>query len=170
VRAPGWEGMAELTLNATQSQKCVGPEMGGTTRKSSLKGDVGTSPLNPPHLFKHLIFVRYLDHVLYNRNSAQAMKPQTREAVGWLIYDCDLYVTLTWDRDAEPPTLHGGDSKASGLVLLKSNILELQQLKVCPPLLQKSLNWNLNCKQPIQESEYAFRPSERKTQRKGDSK
>jgi hypothetical protein len=98
------------------------------------------------------------------------MKPQKREAIGWLVYDCELYVTLMWDRDAEPPTLHGGDPKASGLVLLKSDILDLQLLKVSPLPLQNSFDWNLNRKQPIHETEYAFRPSERKTQRKGDDK
>ncbi|XES76085.1 MAG: hypothetical protein ACBZ72_07810 [Candidatus Bathyarchaeia archaeon] len=127
--------MAELTLNITKSP-------------------------SSPELFMKLIFVRYLDHVLYNRSSAIAMKPQTREAVGWLIYDCDLYLVLAWDRDAEPPTLHGGDPKASGLVLLKSDILELRKLS-------SSFELNLNCKQPKVEGEYAFRPSERKTQRKG---
>jgi hypothetical protein len=162
--------MAELTPNATLPPDCVRTKAGGTTRKSSLKGDAGTSPPNSPQPFKQLIFIRYLDHVLYNRNSAIAMKPQTREAVGWIVYDCELYLTLTWDRDAEPPTLHGGDPKASGLVLLKTDILELQLLKVCSLPLQKSFDWNLNRKQPIQETEYAFRPSERKTQRKGDDK
>ena len=78
--------------------------------------------------FKGLVFVKYCDHVLFNRNSAFAMKPQVREAVGWLVYECDQYITLTWDRDAEPPTLRGGDSKASGLVLLKSDILEMKKI------------------------------------------
>jgi len=112
---------------------------------------------------KELIFVRYLDHILYNRSSTVAMKPQKREAVCWLIYDCDLYLILAWDRDAEPPTLHGGDPKASGLVLLKSDIIELRELRAIFEL-------NLNCKQPKQDVEYAFRPSERKTQRKGDNR
>ena len=36
-----------------------------------------------------LIFVQIpLDHVAFNRNFAFAMKPQVREAVGWLIYEC----------------------------------------------------------------------------------
>jgi hypothetical protein len=78
--------------------------------------------------FKGLIFVKYWDHVLFHRNSAFAMKPQVREAVGWLVYNCDQYITLTWDRDSEPPTLHGGDPKASGLVLLKSDILEMKKI------------------------------------------
>ena len=79
--------------------------------------------------FKGLMVVRYLDHVLYNRTSALAMKPQIREAGGWLVYECNEYVTLAWDRDAEPHTLRGGDPKASGLVLLKSDILELKKLE-----------------------------------------
>ena len=160
--------MAELTSNATLSPDCVfGTKTGGTNCKSSLQGDAGTSPPNPQ---PQLIFVRYRDHVLYNRSSALAMQPQTREAVGWLVYDCDLYIILTWDRDAQPPTLHGGDPKASGLVLLKSDVLGLQKLKICPLIPQKNFELNLNCKRPIQEAEYAFRPSERKTQRKGDDK
>jgi hypothetical protein len=112
---------------------------------------------------KELVFVRYVDHVLYNRSSALAMQPQIREAIGWLIYECDTYITLCWDRDAGPPTLHGGDAKASGLVLLKSDILELQKRPA-------NFELNLNCKQPKLTGEYAFRPSERKTQRAKSSK
>jgi hypothetical protein len=153
--------MAELTPNVTQPPGSIG----GTNCKSSLKGDAGTSPPNSP---QQLIFVRYLDHVLYNRNSAVVMKPQTREAVGWLIYDCDLYLILSWDRDAEPPTLHGGDPKASGLVLLKNDILDLQRLNVNLQPLTRNHELNLKSKQAIQEVEYAFRPSERKTLKNGE--
>jgi hypothetical protein len=53
---------------------------------------------------KELVCVRYVDHVLYNRAPAVAMKPQIRKAVGWLVYECDQYITLTWDHDDEPPT------------------------------------------------------------------
>ena len=160
--------MAELTNNASQSPDCMlGTKAGPKSCKlESAQGSTGTSPLNPP---QRLIFVRYKDHVLYNRSCALMMHPQTREAVGWLVYDCERYIILTWDRDVDPPTLHGGDPKASGLVLLKSDILELQKLKICPLPLQKSSNWSLNRKQPIQETEYAFRPSERKTRGAKDS-
>lgn len=117
----------------------------------------------------NLIFVRYRDHVLYNRASPQAMQPQIREAIGWQVYDCELYITLSWDRDSQPPTLKGGDPKASGLVLLKSDILELQHLEVTALPLQKTSNCTLNLQQPIQEDEYAFRPTERKTRRANSS-
>jgi hypothetical protein len=113
---------------------------------------------------KELVCIRYIDHVLYNRATAVAMKPQIRKAVGWLVYECDQYIILTWDCDDEAPTLHGGDPKASGLVLLKSDILELKKLS-----LQRNLGLNLNCKQPKQDSEYAFRSSERKTHTKGET-
>jgi chemotaxis signal transduction protein len=107
-------------------------------------------------IMQRLVFVRYVDHVFYNRSSAIAMQPQVREAVGWLVYECDRYVTISWDRDAEPPTLRGGDPKASGLVLLKADIISL--VRLTSELILKS-------KDDKQEGEYAFRPSERKTHR-----
>ena len=136
-----------------------------TSNSTSMpKLEVGYAQPSRPKSLQKLIYVRYRDHVLYNRSSAMMMQPQTREAVGWLVHDCELYVILAWDRDAQPPTLHGGDPKASGLVLLKSDILDLQKLKIRSLPLQKSFDRALNCKQPIQETEYAFRrPSGRKT-------
>jgi hypothetical protein len=119
---------------------------------------------------KELVFVRYADHVLYNRASALAMQPQIREAIGWLVYECDNYITLCWDRDAKPPTLHGGDAKASGLVLLKSDIIALEKLNVTATISHESVERVLNSHQPIPKDEYAFRPSERKTQRAKSSK
>ena len=122
------------------------------------------------HKLRELVLVRYLDHVLYNRSSALAMKPQVREAVGWLIYECEQYVTLAWDHDAEPPTLHGGDPKASGLVLLKSDILELKKLGTHSQPLQKTSNCHLNSSEPIIKDEYALQPKKRKTPGAKDSK
>ena len=74
-----------------------------------------------------LVYVRYLDHVLFSRCSPLTLKPQMREAVGWLNYECEEYIILSWDKDAEPPTLKGGDPKSSGLVLLKTDILDLKK-------------------------------------------
>jgi hypothetical protein len=159
--------MAELT--SKPSPDVFGTKVGSKSCKLPSKEDTGTSPLNPSEPFENLIYVRYLDHVLYNRSSALMMGPQTREAVGWLVYDCDLYIILSWDKDVGPPTLKGGDPKASGLVLLKSDILRLVSFFPEPLPLQKTSNWHLNRKQPIQEEEYAFRPSERKTHKAKDS-
>jgi hypothetical protein len=133
--------------------------------KSEPEVSANTNPLHPPQPLKNLIFVRYLDHVMYNRTSALAMKPQKREAVGWLIYDCDEYIVFSWDRDADPPTLRGGDPKASGLVLLKSDILMLESLSAEIRFSHENSNWVLNSSKPTSKDEYAFRPTERKTQR-----
>ena len=80
-------------------------------------------------VFEGLIFVRYLDHVVYSRVEACVLSPQVREAVGWLVYECDTYLTLAYDRDCGPPTLRGGDAKASGLVILKSDVVELKRFE-----------------------------------------
>lgn len=76
----------------------------------------------------NFVYVRYRDHVIYHRGSPEAMKPQTREAVGWLLYDYADYIIICWDRDAGPPSLRGGDPKASGLVVLRSDILEMKRI------------------------------------------
>jgi hypothetical protein len=112
-------------------------------------------------VFEKVVFVRYIDHVMYNRTSALTMQPQVREAVGWLVYEAENYIIISYDRDAGPPTLHGGDPKASGLVLLNSDILRM--VSFWPEL-------NLKSKHDKQETEYAFRPTERKTQSEGDTK
>lgn len=120
--------------------------------------------LNP--VFEKVVFVRYIDHVLYNRTSALTMQPQVREAVGWLIYEAENYIIISYDRDAGPPTLHGGDPKASGLVLLKSDVLRM--IAFSPK--RRNCELNLKSKQYKEDSEFAFRPSERKTQRAKSSK
>jgi hypothetical protein len=79
-------------------------------------------------VFKDVIYVRYLDHVQYSRAHALEMSPQTRETIGWVVYDCEQYIILSSDRDAGPPTLKSGDLKASGLLLLKAAILEMEKL------------------------------------------
>lgn len=117
--------------------------------------------------FEKAVFVKYRDHVIYNRTSALKMNPQIREALGWLVHEAEGYIIISWDRDADPPSLHGGDPKASGLVLLKTDIVSLKKLS---PGNQRNSELNLNCKQYKQDSEYAFRPSERKTQRAKSSK
>jgi hypothetical protein len=119
-----------------------------------------------PEEFGGLIFVRYLDHVLFNRLPAWAMKPQVREAVGWLVYECEYYLTLTWDRDAEPHTLKGGDPKASGIVLLKSDIQELKKLEP----LQNNCCCHLNSAGAITYSEYALQNSEAKNSKRKKEK
>ena len=75
-----------------------------------------------------VVCVRYRDHVLYHRCDPLAMKPEVRMALGWLVYAAPDYIIISWDKSAIPPTLRGGDAKASGLVILRSDILEVKKL------------------------------------------
>jgi hypothetical protein len=161
--------MVELTSEATSTKGLSGLSSSPCSCKSEPEVSAN-SPLHPPQPLKNLIFVRYLDHVIYNRTSALSMKPQKREAVGWLIYDCEEYIVFSWDRDADPPTLRGGDPKGSGLVLLKSDILMLESLSTEVRFSHENSNWVLNSSKATGRDEYAFRPTERKTQFKGDRK
>jgi hypothetical protein len=117
-----------------------------------------------------LVYVKYIDHVLFSRVSPLTGKPQIREAVGWLNYQCEEYIILSWDIDADPPTLKGGDPKASGLILFKPAILELTNLQINLLHLQKNSGQLLNCPKPPSLSEYAFQSSERKTRKTKHSK
>jgi len=76
-----------------------------------------------------IVYVRYRDHVLYHRSDPLSLAPAFRETMGWLVYDCADYIIVCWDRDAGPPTLRGGDPKASGLVILRTDIQEMKRLE-----------------------------------------
>lgn len=122
--------------------------------------------MNESAEFKELIFVRYVDHVAFNRSSALVMQPQTREAVGWLVYECDQYLTLMFDRDAMPPTLKGGDPKASGLVLLKSDILKIRRFCAYSAPLKETSECHLNSQETTSKTEYALQANGAKNSKK----
>lgn len=113
-----------------------------------------------------LVYIRYSDHVVFSRSSACVMNPLLREAIGWLVYECETYVTIVWDRDAGRPTLKGGDPKASGIVLLKTDIQKLTKLKVCNLPSKENSEWHLSSTKPTQRDEYALQSKKRKTQGK----
>jgi len=75
-----------------------------------------------------LAYVKYQDHVLYHRCNPQALAPQVRETVGWLVYDAPTYVIISWDRGSHPPRLRNSDLQESGLVILKNTILEMKEV------------------------------------------
>jgi len=75
-----------------------------------------------------VVYIRYRDHILFHRVDPLSLEPQLREAVGWLVHQAPEYVIITWDRKADPPTLKGGDPKASGLVLIRRDIFELRKV------------------------------------------
>lgn len=81
------------------------------------------------------VYIRYRDHVLY-RNTPEALENAAeRETIGWLTQENKELLCIQHDRTIESLQYAGGT--ASGLVLLKSHILEiralpLQKLSSCP--------------------------------------
>ena len=107
-----------------------------------------------------IVYIRYKDHVLY-RNEAQPLKDAAEcETVGWLTRETGDLLCVQHDRTIESIKYSSG--KASGLVLLKSCVLEIRALP-----LQGVPRGSLSCpddKPAI--AEYALQNQKRKTQPK----
>ena len=76
-----------------------------------------------------VVFVRYRDHLMFHRGAAETLNVAIRETLGWLVYECDDYITVTNNKDAKPPTVKGEDPKASGIVVLRETILTFVRLQ-----------------------------------------
>ncbi len=110
------------------------------------------------------VYVRYKDHVLFKNVQQPLTDAVERETIGWVSKQTDELVIIEHDRTLPDPRITSG--RGSGVIILKSCIVEIHEL-----LLQKNLNWHLNSQQPTSKTEYAFRPSERKTRSlKGEKK
>ena len=71
-----------------------------------------------------MVYVRYLDHVLF-RNTQEALENAAeRETVGWLTQETKELLCIQHDRTVENFQYSSGT--ASGLVLLKKCILEIR--------------------------------------------
>lgn len=76
-----------------------------------------------------LVYIRYKDHVLFRNSDSSLYKPSTRETVGWLMKENDVAVWILWDRSVEPLPHERVPASESGLVILKSDILEIRKLE-----------------------------------------
>jgi len=75
-----------------------------------------------------IIYVRYYDHVLFRSADPGLFQPAVRETVGWLIKENDAAVWILWDRSMEPLPHERVPASESGLVILKSDILEMRKI------------------------------------------
>lgn len=142
--------MAKLTAEANSTNAKLGSNSSPCTGKfEPAQGSANTSnPLHP------LLYVRYKDHVIYKNIIEPAPEAVERETVGWLIHQNEEILLIEHDRTIQRQGISSG--KGNGVIILKSCVLEVRPL-------QKNSKCHLNCQQPIQETEYAFRPTERKT-------
>ena len=75
-----------------------------------------------------VFYVRYLDHVLFKNISSDLSRPVVREVVGWLAKESDEAVWIVWDRSAEKVPNQMVQPCESGLVILKSDMLEMKKI------------------------------------------
>jgi hypothetical protein len=75
-----------------------------------------------------LVYVRYMDHVLFRNAEPEKQAPIIQEA--WGILDCDTedYIRLVMARYPEPSSDGDRIVKATGLVILKKTILEMRSI------------------------------------------
>jgi hypothetical protein len=75
-----------------------------------------------------IVYVRYLDHVLFRNTDPCLLKPALRETIGWLHKENREAIWLLWERSVKPLPHERTQAKDSGLVLLKGDIVEIRKL------------------------------------------
>jgi len=107
-----------------------------------------------------VVYIRYLDHVLY-RNMPEAVEEAAeRETIGWLTQETGKLFCVQNDRTLDKLPYTKGT--ASGLVLIKSCILEIRALP-----LQNPSGWPLISRNTdIRNAESALQTNKRKIQPK----
>jgi hypothetical protein len=73
---------------------------------------------------KILVYIRYLDHVLFKNTPKPIENAAERETVGWLAHENDELICIENDRTRDE--LPYSSVSGSGLVLLKKCILEIR--------------------------------------------
>jgi len=106
------------------------------------------------------VYIRYKDHVLFRNTTKPIEDAAQRETVGWLTQENNEFLCIQHDRTIENP--HQASGTASGLLLLKSCVLEIRALP-----LQNVPRGSLSCQndKPT-NAEYALQKAKRKTQPK----
>jgi len=105
-----------------------------------------------------VVYIRYLDHVLF-KNTPEAVKVAAeRETIGWLTHENGKLLCIENDRTLNELPYSSGSG--SGLVLLKSCILEI---RAAP--LQDSSGWHLISRNTdFRNAESALQTKKRKIQ------
>jgi hypothetical protein len=105
------------------------------------------------------VYVRYKDHVLFKNVVQPIEEAVERETIGWLTKQTDDVMLIEHDRTIPRVQLSMG--QGSGLIILKSCIIEIRELP-----LQKSSKCHLNSQKHTVRAEYALQAKKRKTPEK----
>jgi hypothetical protein len=75
-----------------------------------------------------IVHIRYRDHVLFRNGDPSLFQPSIRECVGWIVKEDHEAVWVLWDKSVNKLPHERTKLSESGLVILKSEILELKKL------------------------------------------
>jgi hypothetical protein len=88
-------------------------------------------PSSLPHIreihLNDLVYVRYLDHVLFKNSNHSSLSPVLRETVGFLTKQTNEAIWVLWDRSVMK-TPEEQPSSESGLIILRSDIKEIRKI------------------------------------------
>ena len=73
-----------------------------------------------------LVYVKYVDHVLFRNADSSLLKPCVREVVGWLIRETNEVLCICHERAVE--LLPFEKPSESGLIILKSDVREKRRI------------------------------------------
>ena len=114
--------------------------------------------MNKANLLGSVVYVRYLDHVLYRNTPKPVEEPAERETIGWLAHENDELICIENDRTIDELPYSNGSG--SGLVLLKSCIIEIRSSPT-----QKVSGWTLISRNThFRNAESALQTKKRKIQ------
>ena len=108
---------------------------------------------------KPIVYIRYLDHVLYKNTPKAVENAAERETIGWLAHENDQLICLENDRTLDELPYSNGSG--SGLVILKNCILEIRvsSLKDFSPLTLISRNkYKLSVESALQTKKRKIQP------------
>jgi hypothetical protein len=77
------------------------------------------------------VYVKYKDHLLFKDCDPQTFGPFVRETIGWLDHEASDFVRVVWERAVGNGTKPAIKEKATGLVILRGDILEMRRLTKC---------------------------------------
>lgn len=78
-----------------------------------------------------IVLVRYRDHVLFRDCSPEEVRPCLRETVGWLWRETPEALLILWDRCVSRHPQGREEPRASGLVILRGDIVSIRRLGIC---------------------------------------
>jgi len=100
------------------------PSIKGVTPPPPSQPTTGTPLKCPP-----LVYIRYRDHVLFRNADPSLFQPSIRETVGWVVKEDGTALWILWDKSVDPLPHERTQPAESGLVILKTEILEIKRIE-----------------------------------------